>query len=280
MTMKLSVIIVNHNQSDLLKLALNSLIKAGEAIDYELIIVDNASTDNSIEMLHTDYPGYKLIQNTVNEGIAKASNQGVAVATGAYVLLVNADTICGKDTLDKVVDFMDNHTDVSGLGVRMLGTQGSFLPESNRGLTKPWVTFFKLIGFAKNFVKSRLSDRNHKAWVEEFQTSQVDILAEGFMLIRKSVFKEVGLFDERFVQFGHNIDFSYRMRLAGLKNYYFPKTYIINLKSGNQPKFSWQYIKNFYGAMLIFAAKYMFRLPETKIVEGIQLYPPAYEVKQ
>jgi GT2 family glycosyltransferase len=76
----------------------------------------------------------------------------------------------------------------------------------------------------------------------------------------------VGLFDERFVQYGHNIDYSYRMRLIGLKNYYFPKTYIINLKSANKPKFSWQYIKNFYGAMLIFAAKYLFRLPEIKIM--------------
>jgi GT2 family glycosyltransferase len=278
--MKLSVIIVNHNQGDLLKLALDSLIKAGNAIDYELIIVDNASTDGSVEMLHTEFPGYKLIANTVNEGVAKANNQGIALATGAYVLLVNADTICGKDTLEKVIEFMDNHNEVSGLGVRMLGDQGSFLPESNRGLTKPWITFFKLIGFAKNFVKSRLSDRNAKVWVEEFQTSEVDILADGFMLIRRSVFNEVGMFDERFVQYGHNIDFSYRMRLIGLKNYYFPKTYIINFKSQNQPKFSWQYIKNFYGAMLIFAAKYMFRLPEIKIVEGIQLYPPAYEVKQ
>jgi GT2 family glycosyltransferase len=278
--MKLSVIIVNHNQGDLLKLALNSLIKAGNVVDYELIIVDNASTDNSVEMLHAEFPGYKLITNTVNAGVAKASNQGIAMATGAYVLLVNADTICGKDTLDKVIDFMDNHNYVSGLGVRMLGAQGSFLPESNRGLTKPWMTFFKLIGFAKNFAKSRLSDRNAKAWVEEFQTSEVDILADGFMLIRKSVFNEVGMFDERFLQYGHNIDFSYRMRLAGLKNYYFPKTYIINFKSHNQPKFSWQYIKSFYGAMLIFAAKYMFRLPEIKIIEGIQLYPTAYEVKQ
>ncbi|MES2807574.1 MAG: glycosyltransferase family 2 protein [Bacteroidota bacterium] len=278
--MKLTVIIVNHNQSDLLKLALNSLIKAGNAIDNEFIMVDNASTDNSVEMVNAVYPKVKVIANTVNEGVAKASNQGVAAAKGAYVLLVNADTICGKETIDRVLEFMDNHTDVSGLGVRMLGAQGSFLRESNRGLTRPWVNFFKLIGFAKNFVKSRLSDRNHKAWVEEFQTSEIDILADGFMLIRKSVFNQVGMFDERFVQFGHNIDFSYRMRLMGFKNYYFAKTYIINFKSQSKPKFSWPYIKNFYGAMLIFAAKYMFSMPEIKIVHGMQLYPPAYDVKQ
>jgi GT2 family glycosyltransferase len=136
-----------------------------------------------------------------------------------------------------------------------------------------------MIGFAKNFQKTRLSDRNHKAWVEEFQTSEIDILNDAFMLIRKSVLSDIGSFDERFMQYGYNIDLSYRMRLAGYKNFYFPKTYIINLKTDNIPKFSWQYIKNFYGAMLIFAAKYLFRLPEIKI-EGMQVYPAAYEVEQ
>jgi GT2 family glycosyltransferase len=278
--MKLSVIIVNHNQCDFLKLALSSLKTAANGIDSEVIMVDNGSADNSVEMVSAEYPKVKIIANAVNNGLAKANNQGIAAASGAYVLLVSADAICGKDTLGKVLEFMDSHTDVSGVGVRMLSAQGSFLRESNRGLTRPWINFFKLIGFAKNFVKSRLSDRNHKPWVEEFQTSEIDILADGFMLIRKSVFAEVGMFDERFVQFGHNIDFSYRMRLMGLKNYYFPKTYIINFKSQNKPKFSWQYIKHFYGAMLIFAAKYVFSMPEIKIVHGMQLYPPAYGVKQ
>lgn len=277
--MKLSVIVVNHNRCDLLKLALNSLIKSGNAIDYEVIVVDNASTDNSVEMLKTEFPQVRLIANAVNAGIAKASNQAIEVSKGAYVLLVNADTICGKDTLDKVIDFMDNHHDASGVGVRMLGPEGNFIPESNRGLSKQWIAFFKLIGFAKHFPKSRLTNRNPKAWVEEFQTSEIDVLNDAFMLVRKSALKEVGLFDERFFRYGHNIDLSYRMRLAGFKNYYFPKTYIINLKSGQAPKLSWQYIKNFYGAMLIFAAKYMFKLPEIKI-EGLNLYPASYEVER
>jgi GT2 family glycosyltransferase len=277
--MKLSIIIVNHNRCDLLKIALNSLIKASTEVDCEFIVIDNASADSSVEMLHADFPEVRLIVNNTNRGVAKAANQGIEVSRGEYVLLVNADTICGKETLGKVLEFMDNHSEASGLSVRMLGAQGSFQPESNRGLTKPWITFFKMIGFAKNFQKTRLSDRNHKAWVEEFQTSEIDILNDAFMLIRKSVLSDIGSFDERFMQYGYNIDLSYRMRLAGYKNFYFPKTYIINLKTDNIPKFSWQYIKNFYGAMLIFAAKYLFRLPEIKI-EGMQVYPAAYEVEQ
>lgn len=277
--MKLSVIIVNYNQCDLLKLTLGSLIKAGNSIDYEIIIVDNASTDKSVEMLNAEFPQLRLITNQVYEGIAKANNRAINISKGEYVLLVNPDIISGKETLEKVIEFMDMHNDVSGLGVRMLGPQGRFLSESNRGLTKSWITFFKLIGFAKYFPKSRLTSRNHKEWVEEFQTSEIDILNGAFMLLRKSVFNEIGLFDERFYKYGHDIDLSYRMRLAGFKNYYFPKTYIINFKNRRVSKFSWQYIKYFYGAMIIFAAKYLFKLPQIK-VEGIQLYPASYEVER
>ncbi len=124
--MKLSVIVVNHNRCDLLKLAVNSLIKSGNTIDYELIIIDNASTDNSIGMVRTDYPNIRLVANTINEGVAKANNQGIEVSKGEYILLVNADTICGKETLNKVIEFMDVHTDAGGLGVRMLDARGSF----------------------------------------------------------------------------------------------------------------------------------------------------------
>jgi GT2 family glycosyltransferase len=87
------------------------------------------------------------------------------------------------------------------------------------------------------------------------------------------------VFDERFLMFGHNIDLSYRIRLAGFKNYYFPKTYIINFERQLLPKFSWNYIKYFYGAMIIFAVKYLIRMPQIKVHGIPQLIPTTYEVK-
>lgn len=277
--MKLSVVVVNHNRCDLLKLTLNSLIKSSNSVDNEVIVVDNASTDNTVDVLNADYSQFRIIINKVNEGIARAANQGIQASRGEYILVVNPDVILGKETLEKVTAYMDEHEDVSGLGVRMLGPQGTFLQESNRGLTKPWISFFKLMGLAKHFPKSRLSNRNSKEWVQEFQTSEIDILNGAFMLVRRNVFNEIGGFDERFQMYGYDIDFSYRMRLAGFKNYYYPKTYIINFKSQYTPKFSWSFIKHFYGAMIIFASKYLFKLPEIK-VPGIQLYPAQYEVER
>jgi len=277
--MKLSVIVVNQNACKLLKQALNSLIGAGKNIDFELFVVDNASTDGSVEMIENSFPQARLIANTTDLGIAKASNQALRLAAGEYVFLVNADTICGKGSLEKMTAFMDAHTDAGGLSVRMLSPSGHFLPESIHGLTKSWGAFLKFTGFAKHLSKTRLYNRNRKDWVEEFQIAEIDIINGACMFLRRSALNETGLFDERFFMFGHDIDLSYRLRLAGFKNYYFPKTYIINYESQPLAKFSWEYIKYFYGAMLIFAFKYLLRVPEIK-VEGIpQLFPSTYEVK-
>src|ERR1700748_1748900 len=132
--MKLSVILVNYNLCDLLRQNLNSLISAGNSIDYEVIIVDNSSTDKSIDMLNQHFPQFTLIANEAYESISKAYNKAIRMSRGEYVLLVSADTISGKETLNRVLDFMDIHGDAAGLGVRMLSPQGRFLTESNRGL--------------------------------------------------------------------------------------------------------------------------------------------------
>jgi GT2 family glycosyltransferase len=263
----------------MLRIALNSLVRAALGIEYEVFVIDNASTDKSVDMIKGEFPDIKVIANTYNAGMAKAYNQGIKEATGEYVLVVNADTITGKKTIEKSLEFMDMHLDAGGMGVRMITPDGRFLKESKHGFTKPWEVFFKVTGLAKHFSKSRLTDMQRKDWVEEFQTSETDVLNGAFMLMRKEAINHAGLFDERFHTYGYDIDLSYRIRLAGFKNYYFSKTYIINFNIKNRTKFSWSYLKEFYGAMIIFATKYLFRVPEIK-VEGLpQLFPSTYEVK-
>jgi len=276
--MNLSVIVVNHNTRILLKQSINSLIDACKHIDYELIIVDNASSDHSLEMLSTNFPAVKVIANDHYEGIAKANNQAMQLCTGDYILLVNADTLAIKDSIEKMIAFMDSHADAGGMSIRMLSPQGRFLPESIHGLTPAWGTFLKLIGFAKNLSKTRLYDRNRKDWVEEFRETEIDILNGACMMLRKSALSEIGLFDERFFMFGADVDLSYRLRLAGYKNYYYPKTYIINFENQDFAKLSWEYVRYFYGAMFIFAFKYLIRVPDIKVKGVPQMVPSGYEV--
>ncbi len=279
MSMKLSVILVNHNSRILLKQAVRSVIEACKSIEHEIIVVDNNSDDNSLEMLANNFEGLTVIANEANLGITHAQNQGIQQAAGEYILLLDADTITIKDSVEKMISFMDEHVNAGGMTVRMLSPQGRFMPESIHGLTSTWGAFLKLIGFAKHLSKTRLYDRNRKDWVEEFQVSEIDIVNGACMLLRKSALNETGLLDERFFAHGASIDLSYRLRLAGFKNYYFPKTYIIKYESLNQEKFSWEYIKYFYGAMFIFAVKYLIRVPEIKVKGIPQLFPPTYEVK-
>jgi len=277
--MKLSIVIVNHNECALLKQAVSALTAACLHIDYELIIVDNASTDGSIKMLETGFPTVKVIANTTDQGLAKSNNQGLRLCSGQYVLVVTPDTKCGKDSLEKAIAFMDDHNDAGGLSIRLLSPQGRFIPESIHGLSPVWASFFKLIGFAKNLAKTRLYDRNRKDWVEEFQITEIDIINGACMLLRNSALIQTGLFDERFFMYGYDIDLSYRIRLAGFKNFYFPKTYFFKYKDESSPKISWSYIRHFYGAMAIFAVKYLFRLPEIKVRPVAQLYTSSLEVK-
>jgi GT2 family glycosyltransferase len=262
----------------MLRNTLGALVDAGKNIDYEVFIFDNASTDGSVKMVESEFSQFHIIASQKNIGFAKAYNEVIPLATGEYILLINPDIICSKKTLEHAVEFMDTHEDSGGVAVRMITPQGKFLPESNRGLTQAWVTFFKITGLAKFFPKSRIGNRNRKDWVEEFQTAEVDFLNGAFMLLKRFVLNTTGIFDENFFMYGHDIDMSYRIRLAGYKNYYFPKTFIINTNGGIRPQFNWQFIKNFYGAMIIFAVKYLFKMPEIKL-QGIPKMPLVYEVE-
>jgi len=261
-----------------LGLALTSLIKAAENISHEMIVVDNASADLSLEMLAIEFPGVYVIANRKNEGLAKANNQAIRMAKGQYILLISPETFSRMDTLEKMIFFMDQHINAGGLSVRMVDRNGDYLPASKHSLNGAWASFLKFIGLSAYFPKSFSM---HKAvdWVEEFENTEIDTLNENCMLLRRSVLRETGVFDERFFCYGHNIDLSYRIRLHGFKNYYYSKTYIIQLPGKYINKFSWDHIRHFYGAMFIFAAKYLLKLPVLNIKNIGELQPSSYEIE-
>lgn len=244
---------------DLLRQAIDSIIAASVGFNYEIIVVDNNSKDQSKEMVRLNYPEIYLIENEHNVGFSKANNQGIHIAKGEYLLVINPDTITSKDTIHKIIDFMDNHPDAGSLGVRMINGQGKYLKESKRGLPTPWASFTKFTGLYKLFSTSKFWNQYYAGHIDENEISKVDILAGAFMLLRSAAIKVTGGFDERFFMYGEDIDLSYRLKLAGFNNYYYPKTYIIHFKGQSIKKFSLRYVRSFYGAMFIFANKYFLR---------------------
>jgi GT2 family glycosyltransferase len=206
-------------------------------------------------MVKDQFPLVKLIENECNTGFAKANNQALALAKGKYVLLLNPDTMVAEDTFENVCRFMDENPDAGGLGVKMVDGYGHFLPESKRGFPSPFVSFCKIFGLNGLFPKSRIFGRYHVRFLDENRQHQVDILAGAFMLMRRETLKKTGFLDEAFFMYGEDIDMSYRITLAGYKNYYLPER-IIHYKGESTQKGTLKYVKVFYESMLIFFKKY------------------------
>ncbi len=252
----LSIIIVNYNVKALLEQTLLSVYKAIQHLQVEIIVVDNHSADGSCEMVQERFPNAILIANKDNKGFSKANNQGIHIANGRNIVLLNPDTVVSEETFVKTVAFLDSHAEAGALGVRMIDGRGHFLPESKRGLPTPAVAFYKMTGLAKLFPQSKTFGQYHLSYLNEFETHEADILSGAFMMVKKEVLNKVGLLDETFFMYGEDIDLSYRIVKAGYKNYYFADTTIIHYKGESTKKHSINYVKIFYQAMAIFAKKH------------------------
>lgn len=257
--MLLSVVIVNYNVKSFLAQCLRSLQQSNGLVfghDFEVFVVDNRSSDGSVEMLREHFPEVRLIANRENVGFAKANNQAIRQSAGKYVLLLNPDTLVEKDTLRKCLDFMEATPDAGGLGVKMMDGQGKYLKESKRGLTTPLTSFYKISGLCRLFPHSKRFAAYYMGHIDADTTAPVDILSGAFMMMRRETLDKVGLLDETFFMYGEDIDLSYRIQLGGYKNYYFPQTRIIHYKGESTKKGSLNYVLVFYKAMEIFAGKY------------------------
>jgi GT2 family glycosyltransferase len=254
--MKLSVIIVNYNVKYFLEQCLLSVRKAMTGMQAEVFVVDNNSVDSSVEMVRDKFPEVILIENSENAGFARANNMAIRRSKGEYVLLLNPDTVVEDDTFEKITGFMDSHPDAGALGVKMVDGKGRFLPESKRGLPTPAVAFYKIFGLSRLFPRSRKFGQYHLGYLDRDKVHEVEILSGAFMLIRREVLDKVGLLDEEFFMYGEDIDLSYRIIKAGYKNYYFPRTRIIHYKGESTKKSSFNYVRVFYHAMVIFARKH------------------------
>jgi O-antigen biosynthesis protein len=253
---KISIVIVNYNVRHFLEQCLLSAYKALDGIEGEIFVVDNNSVDGSVGMVREKFPETHVIANAKNVGFSTANNQAIRLAKGDYVLLLNPDTVVQEDTFAKIIQYMDLHPKVGGLGVKMIDGKGNYLPESKRGMPSPMVALYKLSGLTGLFPKSKTFARYYMGHLSENETNEVDILAGAFMLLRKEALDKVGLLDETFFMYGEDIDLSYRLQIGGFTNVYFADTQIIHYKGESTKKGSLNYVFIFYQAMQIFAEKH------------------------
>ena len=244
--MKLSVVIVSYNVRKYLDQCLQSVRRATEHLDAEVLVVDNASQDDTLTVLPSRYPEVRFIANDENVGFSRANNIAIRQAVGEYVLLLNPDTTVADNTLEDAVSFMDAHPKAGGVGVMMHNEDGTVAPESRRAIPTPWVSALKMLGFTKRYYMS------HLPWDEP---CRIEVVSGAFFLLRHKTLDDVGLLDEDFFMYGEDIDLSYRILKGGWENWYLPLS-IVHYKGKSTCKSDYRYVHVFYQAMLIFFRKH------------------------
>lgn len=254
--MDISVIIVNYNVREFLNNALTSLSKALAQLKSEIIVVDNASDDGSIQLVQKNFPAVTLIVNRKNLGFAKANNQALALAKGKFLLLINPDTLVQEDSLTKLITFLQENKHVGMVGCKILNPDGTFQLPCRRSFPTPWVAFTKTFGLSSLFPKSKLFAKYNLTYLDENKTYEVDAVSGSFMLVRREVYEKIGGLDESFFMYGEDLDWCFRVQQAGWKVYYVPITSIIHYKGESTKRSNIDELKVFYSAMQLFVEKY------------------------
>lgn len=253
--MQLSIIIVSYNVKHYLDQCLDSVRRALQGVEAEVVVVDNHSRDGSVEFLQRRHPDVRFIASRHNLGFARANNLAIRQTESDYVLLLNPDTVVGETTLKDVLAFMESHPQAGACGVRMLQADGEPARESRRGLPSPMVAFYKMMGLTARYPQSRRFGHYYMGWLPWDQPAQIEVISGAFCLIRRKALDKAGLLDEDFFMYGEDIDLSCRILKSGFENWYVPAT-ILHYKGESTKKSSFRYVHVFYDAMLIFLRKH------------------------
>ncbi|KGE20496.1 glycosyl transferase family 2 [Paenibacillus wynnii] len=256
MNVDVSIIIVNYNTCRLTMDCLRSVYESDTNYSYEIVLIDNNSRDESVEMISTEYPGVILIANEENTGFARANNQGIEIVSGRYVLLLNSDTVVRKDTLETMVALMDGRPDLGASGCKIILPDGSLDKACKRGFPTPAASFYYAFGFSRLFPDRPRFNGYQLGYLDPDLDYPVDCLVGAFMLLRRETIEQVGGLDENFFMYGEDLDWCFRIKEAGWGIYYYPQTTIIHLKGGSARRRPFKIVYEFHRAMILFHRKH------------------------
>ncbi|WP_426451099.1 glycosyltransferase family 2 protein [Paenibacillus sp. S-38] len=256
--MDLSIIILNYNTRELTLQCLESVYRS-QGCSFEVIVVDNASKDDSVATIEREYPSVTLVANSANVGYSKGNNQGMRLAKGRYILLLNSDTVIQPDTLKVMVDLMDKNPQFGAAGCKIVLPDGSLDKACKRGFPTPSASFYYAFGISKLFPKSAKFNQYQLSHLDPDDEYPVDCLVGAFMMVRREAIEQVGMLDEEFFMYGEDIDWCYRIKQAGWGIYYFPRTQIVHYKGASSRRKPFKIIYEFHRAMFLFHKKHFQR---------------------
>ncbi len=248
--MKLSIIILNYNTSELTNNCVESIYKNAPDFEFEVIVVDNGSTDK--------FPAnskFKLVENKENLGFAKGNNAARKFAKGEYVLFLNSDTVVHENTLQETVDYLENNPEVGAVTCKIVLPDGNLDKDARRSFPTPWVAFTHFSGLDKIFSKSKIFAKYWYGYLSPDKTHEVDVLQGAYFLTRKKILDEVDWFSEEYFLDGEDIDLSWKIKAKDYKIIYYPKVSITHIKKGTKKKYNFS--KRGVEAMEIFYKKFL-----------------------
>jgi len=259
----LVVVIVNYNTRDDLDRCLDTIAEASIGLSCQTIVVDNASSDGSVEMVRTRHPWATVIEADHNGGYAYANNIGLRAAgfgegtdIPRYVLLLNPDTLLPPRALTQMVRFMDANPEIGISGPKLVRRDGSLDKACRRSFPTPAISFYRFSGLSKLFPKSQVFGQYNLTYLDANEQAEVDAVVGAFMLIRGEALAQAGLLDEAFFMYGEDIDLCYRIKQQGWRIVYHPQVTVLHLKGASSRKASDRAIAAFYDAMRIFHDKH------------------------
>ena len=257
--LQLSVVIVNWNVRDFLRECLNS-VQAEIAEEADILVVDNASSDGSVDMLRSEFPEVRVIANAENVGFGAANNQALAESSGRYVLFLNPDTEPRPGAIRRLLAFIDQRPQVGCVGPRLLNPDGSAQPSRRAfpGVATAFVEstilqrYFGGLGAVRRFYRGQQSDE---------EPQRVDWLVGACLLMRRSALDQVGVFDERFFMYSEEMDLCYRLKQAGYDVWFVPEAEVVHHEGASSRQDLFRQNVNFHESRYRFFRKHHGAVP-------------------
>lgn len=231
----LSVVILSWNDKPHLETCLESLIRDSGGVNLEIIVVDNASTDGSAELVREKYPSIKLIQNQTNVGFARGNNVGIQASSGRYLCLLNSDIKLLDGCLRSVLSFMEENSDIGIAGPKIINADGTH-QSSCRSFPTIWNNFCSAVGLATAFTELRGFSGEHMFYFHGDRIVDVDVLVGCFWFVRREALNLFGLLDEEFFMYAEDVDWCRRCWQAGWRVVFFPEAQAIHYRGGSSVK--------------------------------------------
>ena len=253
----LSIIVASFNVEALLRECLSSLPAALEGLQGEVWVVDNRSADDSIGMVRREFPEVNLIENTSNQGFARANNLALARAGGRYVLLLNPDTFIPPGMLKPMIEYMDENPKVGIAGPRVERPDGRLDEACRRSFPTPLTAMSRFLALDRVFPKSRFFGSYRRTWQDPEESFEVDSVVGAFMLLRREMLEDVGVLDEDYFMFGEDLDWCYRARDKRWKIVYLGAYRVIHHKGASADSAPYRMNYHFHRSMVLFHKKHL-----------------------